>query len=506
MGRINKRRFRDDSPAKPEHKKLESSSTRDPRSEVQEEQQQSKRSTFASHLDNPNLPPKVKLLCEIIASTPSLNIEKVLEDTGIRVTTEVVEEVLKHSYGFPAPAVKFFRWSGLQLNDKHSPYSWNLVVDLLGKNCLFEAMWDAIKSMKTEALLSLATFASVFSSYVAADRVDEAIMTFEVMDQYGIPRDIVALNSLLSAICRDGKTVRAKLFLDVAKSKIRPDADTYAILLEGWENEGNVAYAQQTFGEMVLEIGWDPRNVPAYDSFLNTLLKCHDGMNEAMKYFDAIIEKKCFPGVRFFRAALEEFVKTSNIRGASSLWDAMVGKNGFKPDTEMYNWMITLQCLLDNFDIAYRFLDEMVFNGVFPDSKTYNILLQFLIKHKKHREATAIFNEMVKNEYIPSESNCTAAIKAFLDRCDRDHPYLAIKVWKCMIDNGMSGLEETGNFFIGSLRDYNRLPEAYKYAEDMIERGIKLNSSTLSKLKQSLCKEGKSYQYEELLRKWKHIK
>ncbi|CAK9150627.1 unnamed protein product [Ilex paraguariensis] len=99
------------------------------------------------------------------ANKPSLSVEKVLDDTGIRLSQQDVEEVLKLSYGFPGPAVKFFRWSGHQLNDKHSPYAWNLIVEMLGKNRLFDAMRNAIKSMKDEGLLSLATFAFVFSSY-----------------------------------------------------------------------------------------------------------------------------------------------------------------------------------------------------------------------------------------------------------------------------------------------------------------------------------------------------
>ncbi|XP_010274756.1 PREDICTED: pentatricopeptide repeat-containing protein At1g77360, mitochondrial-like [Nelumbo nucifera] len=315
MDRNKKRSSRDDDSSKPEqNKKRQSSSYANPASDEGPEQQkqnqrQSRRPAFISYLESPNLPPKTKLLCEIIANTPSPTVEKVLEETGVRVTTGDVEEVLKLSYGYPSTAVKFFRWSGWQLNDKHSPYAWNLVVDLLGKNLLFDAMWDAIKSMKKEGLLSLATFASVFSSYVVADRVEEAIMTFEVMDQYGVARDIIALNSLLSAICREGKTMKAKEFLDIAKDKIRPDADTYAILLEGWENENNVACARQTFGEMVIDIGWNPENVPAYDSFLNTLLKGHD-IHEAMKFFEMMAGKKCFPGMRFFRTALEEFVKS----------------------------------------------------------------------------------------------------------------------------------------------------------------------------------------------------
>ncbi|KAL2928621.1 hypothetical protein RDABS01_028702 [Bienertia sinuspersici] len=427
-------------------------------------------------------------------------VENVLDDNGIRVIQEDVEQVLKLSYGYPAAAVKFFRWAGYQLKDRHTPYAWNLLVDLLGKNSLFDAMWDAIKSMKEEGILSLATFASVFSSYVLGNRVEEAFMTFEVMDQYGVPRDIVALNSLLSAICRDGKTGKADEFLRIAKNKIRLDADSYAILLEGWENEGNVANARRTFGEMVVEMGWDPSNVPAYDSFLCTLIKAPSGFHEALKFLNTMKERRCSPGVKFFGVALEECVKKSDARGASLLWEAMTVRSDFKPDTQMYNMMISLHSQLANFDIAQRYLDDMVYDGVFPDSKSYNILLQYLLKNRKLHEASSLYTEMVKNECLPTQANCVAAVRLYLDSGD---PYMAIKVWKFMVENFGSDLEETGNFLVSDLRDCNRVQEAVKYAEDMIDRKIKLSSSTLTKLKQTLVKAGKGPVYDELLKKWK---
>ncbi|XP_057501551.1 pentatricopeptide repeat-containing protein At1g77360, mitochondrial-like [Actinidia eriantha] len=482
------------------NKKHHSSSTSNPPPISPRQRTGNHHPTFVSYLETPNLTPKVKLLCEIIASTHSLSVEKVLGDTGIRVSQEDVEDVLKLSYGFPGPAVKFFRWSGFQLGDKHSPYAWNLVVDLLGKNCLFDAMWDAIKSMKKEGLLSLATFASVFSSYVTADRVQEAIMTFEVMGQYGCARDTVALNSLMSAICRDGKTVKAKEFLYVVRDMIRPDADTYAILLEGWEGEGDVISSRQTFTQMVGDIGWDTKNVPAYDSFLTTLLKAPNGMLEVLRFLDAMREMGCYPGLKFFKSALEECVRTADGRSVRLLWEAMMRIDGLRPDTQMYNSVIALHSYLNESDVAKGLMDDMVFNGVFPDSQTYNVLLKFLIKRKKYREASPVFTEMVKNEFVPDHANCSSAVKMYLDHGDT---YMAIKVWKCMIESHESDLDETGNLLVLGLRDVNRLPEAVKYAEDMIDRGIKLNSSTLSKLKHSLAKVGKNFIYDELLRKWK---
>ncbi|KAL6954188.1 hypothetical protein U1Q18_012073 [Sarracenia purpurea var. burkii] len=502
MAKDRKRSRREDSSSsstKIDNKKYHSSSTSNP-PPTSSHQRTGKHPTFVSYLETPNLNPKVKVLCEIIANTHSLSVEKVLDDTGIRVSPEDVEEVLKLSYGFPGPAVKFFRWSGIQLNDKHSPYAWNLVVDLLGKNRLFDAMWDAIKSMRKEGLLSLATFASVFSSYVSADRVKEAIMTFEVMDQYGCPRDTVALNSLLSAICRDGKTEKARDFLYIARDMIRPDADTYAILLEGWENEGDVANARQTFSQMMADIGWDPKNVPAYDSFLTNLLKDPDGILEVLRFLETMKDKGCYPGLKFFKAALEDCVRKADGRNARLLWDLMLKINGFKPDTHMYNSVIALHCYLNDIDVAKRFLDEMVYCGAFPDSQTYNVLLKFLIKRNRFREAWPVFTEMVKNEFVPDHGNCCLAVQMYMDHGD---PYMAIKVWKCMVENFKYDLDVTGNLLVNGLRDMNRVPEAVKYAEDMIDRGIKLNSSTLSKLKQSLAKAGKGFVYDELLRKWK---
>ncbi|GMH30619.1 hypothetical protein Nepgr_032462 [Nepenthes gracilis] len=455
--------------------------------------------TFVSYLEIPNLPPKIKLICEIVAQTPSLSVEKELDDTRLRISQEDVEEVLKLSYGYPAAAVKFFRWAGYWLNDTHSPYSWNLVVDLLGKNLLFDAMWDAIKSMKKEGLLSLATFASVFSSYVTADKIDEALMTFEVMDQYGCRRDIVALNSLMSAICRDRKTARAVEFLRIAMDKIRPDADTYAILLEGWEAERNVASAKHTFGEMVVVIGWDPTNIPAYDSFLCTLIKGPNGINEAMKFFNSMTERNCGPGLKFFKLALEECSRNDNVRGAALIWEAMAMSNALRPDSQMYNYMISLYCNAKKPEIARRFLDEMVFDGFFPDARSYDLLLLSFINAGKLHEASSIFAEMVKNEHFPSQSNCSSLVKINLNQGD---PYMAIRVWKFLVENPVSGLEEIGNSLVSGLRDLNMLQEAVKYANDMIDRKIKLDSSTLSKLKQSLIKERKGSIYDELLKKW----
>lgn len=124
---------------------------------------------FQSYHDSIDVTPGARILCEILSKSSPTEVEAALSSTGIQPSLEVVEEVLKLSYGSPATAVKFFRWAGL--GQKLSSYSWNLIVDLLGKNEMFEPMWDAIRSMKQEGVLSIATFVSAFGSYCVAGRI-----------------------------------------------------------------------------------------------------------------------------------------------------------------------------------------------------------------------------------------------------------------------------------------------------------------------------------------------
>lgn len=462
------------------------------------------RPSFPSYLDaGPNLNPKTRFLCEILASSNPSSVDRALDDAGVRVSSQDVEAVLKLSYSHPGAAVAFFRWAGSRyLSDQHSPYAWNLVVDLLGKNLLFDAMWNAVRSMQSEGLLSLATFASIFSSFCSVGRPDDALSTFDTMRLYGVPRNTAALNSLLSAVCHDGRVATARLFFDRTRTSVAPDVDSFAILLEGCEADVDHRSAREVFDDMISTVGWDPANVQAYDSFLTILVRSGShNLHESFMFFEKMKQKSCFPGMKFFRNAIKVLIEKNDTREALNIWKALIGRNECYPDISMYNSMISLLCSNNQTDVALWFFDDMTNYGAFPDSHTYNVLFQYLIKERKLNEIAAIFTEMVKNECYPTEANCVSLMNVGLGNLSFYD--MALKVWKIMAENGLPSLEETGNMLVLKLRDAHMLPEACKYAEDIIDRGIKLNSSTLSKLRQSLVKIGKGNIHDSLLRKWK---
>ncbi|KAL2333934.1 hypothetical protein Fmac_015147 [Flemingia macrophylla] len=454
---------------------------------------------FPSHLDAPNVSSMAQTLCDILTRTSPHDIESALSSSGILPSDECVNEVLGLSYNYPSSAVKFFRWAGRL--KKLPAHTWNLMVDLLGKNQLFEPMWDAVRSMKQEQKLSLSTFASVFQSYCTAGRFNEAVMSFDVMDRYGVKKDVVAVNSLLSALCsEDNQTSSGLEFFDRIKAEVSPDGDTFAILLEGWQKEGNAAKAKTVFGEMVVRLGWNKDNVAAYDAFLMTLLGAAL-MDDVVRFLQVMKEHDCFPGLKFFTTALDILVKRNQAEYAIPMWDVMVG-GGLVPNLIMYNAMIALLCNNAEIDHAFRLLDEMPFHGAFPDLLTYNMIFECLVKNRKVRETGRFFAEMVKNECPPTGSNCAAAIAMLFDYYD---PEAAHEIWSYVVENHVKPLDDSANELLVGLSKLSRMTEAKRFADDVLDRRVNIYESTMMILKDAFYKEGRSGRdrYDSLQRRWK---
>ncbi|KAF5460206.1 hypothetical protein F2P56_020090 [Juglans regia] len=455
---------------------------------------------FPSHLDAPEISSAARTICEILTRVSPHDIESALSSTGISPSTEIVQEVLKFSYHYPSSAVKFFRWAGRA--QKHSADAWNLMVDLLGKNQLFDPMWDAVRSMKEERMVSMATFESVFGSYCMVRRFNEAGMSFDVMDRYGIQADVLAVNLLLSVICREeNQTVKALEFFDRIKVKIPPDGDTFAVLLEGWRKEGDVAQAKRTFEEMVIRLGWSPQYMSTYEAFLKMLLR-EAQFEEAIKFLQVMKENNCLPGLKFFSDALDILIELKDSSHAMPLWDIMVG-SGSVPKLIMYNKMIGFLCNNNDIDNAFRLLDEMPFDGVFPDSLSYNMIFKCLIRNNKVHEVGKFFVEMIKNEWSPTHSNCATAITMLFEGYD---PETAIEIWNYMIENNVKHLDESANALLLGLCNLGRLSETRRFADDMLDRRVSIYETTMAKLKNAFYKKedrAARDKFDSLSRRWK---
>uniref|UniRef100_A0A0D9W788 Pentatricopeptide repeat-containing protein-mitochondrial domain-containing protein n=1 Tax=Leersia perrieri TaxID=77586 RepID=A0A0D9W788_9ORYZ len=407
---------------------------------------------------------RAEAFLEILGRVQPGDAEAELSSCGIGPTAEVAEQVLRSGvcYSRPKSAVRFFIWAGRSV--KHTGYARNLLVDILGKAGMFQPMWDAVRSMLQDGggHITVATFASIFSSYCAGGNLKEAVKAFDVMERYGVKPDAAALNSLLSAMCRGREAGRAQAAHDMferVKGSVAPDGDTFGILLEAWEKEGNAQRAVSTFGEMVLRVGWSASYMPAYDALLSTLLG-GDQFGEALKFLQVMRSKGCLPGLKFFARAIDLVVRKRDYANALAIWQMMVSDAGLVPNLPMYNAMIDLY------------------------SNTYNSILEGLIKQRKVREAEAFLAEMSKNEQLPSATNCAAVISMFSKEFN---PPAAIDVWRCIVEHHITPADDSARELIVGFA------EVEKYADEMFDMRIELPQSTIDNMKRTCDKAGKRH-------------
>ncbi|XP_076935973.1 pentatricopeptide repeat-containing protein At3g02490, mitochondrial-like [Bidens hawaiensis] len=450
--------------------------------------------------NNNGLSSRARTVCEMLARVYLGEVETQLTTLGMNLEPEVVEQVLKCSYGYPETAVIFFKWVGLR--QKRTPLMWNLIVDLLGKNKMFDQMWEAIRSMGLEGVLSLTTFVSVFGSYCEAGKSSDAVMSFGLMKSHGVEPDVVAVNALLSAMCRDeSQVMKAYEFFESVKTQIPPDGDTYAILLEGWEKEGNVDRAKTMFEEMVVRVGWSPQYVSAYDTFLITLFRASE-IDEAFEFLKVMKGEKCLPSVKFYSIAIDVLVQRNDSAKAVLLWDMMINSE-LTPSLVMCNAMIGLLCKNNEIENAYKVLDKMPYYGVFADSVTYNFIFQCLVKNKKVKEAGRFFNEMMKNEQPPTPENCADAILLFFEHGD---PEMAYEIWLYVKKDNVTPIDDSANAFLIGLAGLGRLTELRRNAEKFFKGRVKIHEYTMEKVRIACKREGRKAceMYDDLDRKWRY--
>ncbi|KAI9091604.1 hypothetical protein K1719_028047 [Acacia pycnantha] len=190
-------------------------------------------------------------LCKVIMSSPTLALDTALNQTGIRVSPDIVENVLKRFENAGMVAYRFFEWAGKQQNYSHSVRAYHTVIESLAKIRQYQIMWDLVNAMKKKEMLNVETFCIMMRKYARVQKVDEAIYTFNVMEKYNISPNLAAFNGLLSALCKSKNVRKAQEIFDRFKDQFVPDSKTYSILVGGWGKAPNLPKAREIFREMV---------------------------------------------------------------------------------------------------------------------------------------------------------------------------------------------------------------------------------------------------------------
>ncbi|KAG9456609.1 hypothetical protein H6P81_001117 [Aristolochia fimbriata] len=414
-------------------------------------------------------------------SCPKLGFDTLLDESGIQVSTDIEEEVLRRFENAGMQAYRFFEWAGKQQHYSHTVKAYHIMINSLAKIRQYQIMWDLVNSMRSKGIVNIETFCIIIRKYARAQKVDQAIYSFNVMEKYGITPNLPAFNSLLSAFCKSKNVRKAQEIFDSMKDRFVPDSKTYSILLEGWGKEPNLPKAREVFREMT-DMGCKP-DIVTYGIMVDIF--CKTGrVEEAVHIIQDMGRRGCKPTSYIYSVLVHSYGVEKRIGEAVDTFLEME-RNGIVADVAAYNSLISAFCKVDKFKNVYRVLKEMDQRGVAPNSRTCNIILNSLISRGENEEAFRVFRQMIE-KCDPDSDTYTIMIKMF---CESGKLNMAKKVWKYMSKKQFIPSMHTFSVLINGLCENGEISKACVILEEMIEKGIRPSGTTFGRLRQLLLKE-----------------
>lgn len=418
-----------------------------------------------------------KLYQAIIDSSKSENsMESLIDGIGIRLTPNLVIEVLQRLHYEEKLAFRFFTWAGHQENYTHEPQAYNEMIDILSstkyKVKQFRIVCDLLDYMKRNDKTSvpIEVLLTILRKYTEKHLTHLQKFAKKKKIRVKTQPEINAFNLLLDSLCKCGLVEDAEGMFKRIKSKVKPDANTYNILFFGWCRVRNPTRSMSILEDMI-KMGHTPDNF-TYNTAIDTF--CRAGMvTEAAALLDFMKTKgstMSSPTAKTYAIMIVAFVQSDRMEECFKTLGDMIN-SGCLPDVSTYKELIEGMCLARKIEAAYKFLEEMGNKGYPPDVVTYNCFLKVLCENKNSDEALRLYGKMIDMGCLPSVQTYNMLITMFFEMGDSDG---AFETWDEMEKKGCMRDTDTYCVMIEGLFGCNKIEDACFLLEEVVNRGMKL--------------------------------
>ncbi|KAK1311548.1 Pentatricopeptide repeat-containing protein [Acorus calamus] len=337
----------------------------------------------------------VNELCRVLSDhrSPHHDLESALSPFSSRVSSSLVEQVLKRCRNLGVSAHRFFLWAEKSVpNFTHSTHTYQVLVDVLGASREFPLMWSSCSIRKTMWVVAKTSIrsSSVSSSPPTAKPIspstpsapsigcptsgnaDEAMKLFDEMTKSGCSLDILAYNALILCMCKCGRIDSAsRLLKELRVRGLKPDASAYA-----------------PFVRAACEV-----------NDVHTVVR----VLEQMRRYALVLN------VYTYNCVVKLYCRSDMVDEAYGLLDEMI-RAGAKPDTWSYNSIMAVHCGRCEVNMAMKLLKRMDEDSCLLNKHTYNMLLKMLIYVGRFERAEEVWEGMERCGFHPSVTTYSVVV------------------------------------------------------------------------------------------------
>ncbi|KAJ1293709.1 hypothetical protein BS78_01G089400 [Paspalum vaginatum] len=206
-----------------------------------------------------------------------------------------------------------------------------------------------------------------------------ALAAFHRMRQLRCSPDAQCYNSLIAALCRNGRFRDARFLLDQMErpgARCKPDPYTYTVLISWYCRIGVGTGCRKAARRRIYEAG---------------------------RLFRRMGEKGLEPDVVTYNCLINGLCKTYRVERAHEVFDEMLMK-GCAPNRVTYNSFVRYYSAVNQVDKAVEWVREMIARGHgMASSSTYTPIIHSLCESRRVSEARRFLIDMAERGHVPRE-------------------------------------------------------------------------------------------------------
>uniref|UniRef100_A0A0A9HMD7 Pentacotripeptide-repeat region of PRORP domain-containing protein n=2 Tax=Arundo donax TaxID=35708 RepID=A0A0A9HMD7_ARUDO len=299
---------------------------------------------------------------------------------------------------------------------------------------------------------------------------------------------------VVDGMCRDGRIDDAWVALEEMRLRgWKPDFVAYRIVSEAFRVAGRVEEEGRILKQK-RKLGVAPRKEDYREHVL--ALVSNRQITEAKEIAEAVVLGD-FPIDDDLLNVLIGSVSEIDADAAAMFCKFMMGK-GKCPSTEM------LVCLCENLcknrkgDEMWEIFTVLLEKGYCKNSRDYHLVVSFLGKVGKVREAYNVLKEVKRKRLEPDISSYNSLMKAL---CRNDLLRPAKKLWDEMFTIGCRPNLQTYSILITKFAEIGESREVQQLFDHMFQKGMAPDAATYTSVIAMLCEENKYEQAMEIFNK-----
>ena len=362
-------------------------------------------------------------------------------------------------------AFEFFNWVESDCHFQHLTDTYNHMIDILGKFFEFQLSWDLIQRMQKNpsSCPDHTTFRIMFKRYVSAHLVNEAIDTYEKLEEFNLKDETSYLN-LIDALCEYKHVVEAQELVFGKNCIIKTSESTklYNMILRGWFKLAWYTKCREFWEEM--DRKGIHKDIYSYSIYMDMM--CKSGKPwKAVKLYKEMKSKKMKLDVVVYNIVIRAIGLSQGVDFSIRVFREMKDL-GVEPTVVTYNTVIRLLCENNRYEEAHAMFNIMHKNGCQPNAISYQCFFACL---EKPQEILMLFDRMIESGARPSKDTYVMVMRKF-GRWGFLRP--VFKVWNKMEELGCSPDASAYDALIDALVEKGMVDMARKYDEEMLAKGL----------------------------------